>query len=206
MIFTEKPHLSSQGQRELAAFTLTEVMVATAVLTMAMAGSLLAHLFGARMNEITKSKLGANQEAREAINLMVDEIRSAKTVEVGNGGLSGFTQAAAGTQQAGTAIQIYPGTDTNDFVRYFWDSGDKQLKRTVDGTNSLSIVAHFITNSVVFSAERWDGTVLTNNDNNRVIGLTLQFYQMQYPIITIGPGSYYDFYQLRTKITRRALE
>ena len=49
-------------------------------------------------------------------------------------------------------------------------------------------------------------SVLTNNENNRVIGLTLQFYQIQYPVIRIGPGELYDFYQLRTKITRRTLE
>jgi hypothetical protein len=68
------------------------------------------------------------------------------------------------------------------------------------------VVANAITNSMVFTSEDFSGTVISNNLNNRVIGLSLQFYQLQYPKVTIGPGSYYDFYQLRTKITRRALE
>ena len=67
-------------------------------------------------------------------------------------------------------------------------------------------MASAISNQVVFTAENHLGQVLTNNNNNRVIGLTLQFYQLQYPTINIGPGGLYDFYQLRTRITRRALE
>jgi hypothetical protein len=39
-----------------------------------------AHLFGMRMFEITKAKLGANDEARQAISLMMHEIRSGKLV------------------------------------------------------------------------------------------------------------------------------
>jgi hypothetical protein len=80
------------------------------------------------------------------------------------------------------------------------------LKRTTNGSTAVSIVANSITNQLVFTAENFKGQVLTDNENNRVIGLTLQFYQIAYPIVQIGPGSYYDFYQLRTKITRRALE
>jgi hypothetical protein len=70
----------------------------------------------------------------------------------------------------------------------------------------VMVVANAITNSMVFTSEDYTGTVLTNNLNNRVIGMTLQFYQLEYPTVPIGPGAFYDFYQLRTKITRRALE
>jgi hypothetical protein len=66
-------------------------------------------------------------------------------------------------------------------------------------------VAHAISNQIVFTAEDYAGRILTNNENNRVIGLSLQFYQLQYPAIPIGPGNHFDYYQLRTKITRRAL-
>jgi hypothetical protein len=59
---------------------------------------------------------------------------------------------------------------------------------------------------MVFTSEDFAGNVLNNNLNNRVIGVTLQFYQLEAPPVLIGPGSLYDFYQLRTKITRRALE
>jgi hypothetical protein len=58
----------------------------------------------------------------------------------------------------------------------------------------------------VFAAEDHLGNVLTNSQNNRVIGLRLQFYQIAFPVVAVGPGNYYDFYQLRTRVTRRMLE
>jgi prepilin-type N-terminal cleavage/methylation domain-containing protein len=187
-------------------FTLTELMVTMSILLMVLAGALTAHLFGAHLFQLTKSKLGANQEARQAISMLIEEIRTGKLVKIGDGDLSRFTEVSPNSAQIGSAIQVYPTTDTNSFIRYFWDGTDKQLKRTTNGATAVSIVANSITNQLVFTAEDFRGTILTNNQNNRVIGLTLQFYQIQYPIVMIGPGQYYDFYQLRTKITRRALE
>ena len=187
-------------------FTFTEIMIAGALLMMVLAGMLSAHLFGMRMFEITKAKLGANDEARQAITLLMNEIRTAKLVKIGSGNLNSFTEVPVTTPQRGSAVQIYPTILTNQFIRYFWDEQSMQLRRTTNGSSSVSIVANSITNNIVFAAEDSAGNTLTNNENNRVIALTLQFYQIQYPIIQIGPGQYYDFYQLRTKITRRALE
>lgn len=198
--------LQRSGSSRNRAFTLTEMMVTVSILMISLAGILVTHLFGSRLFEITKAKLGANEEARRAISLLIEEIRTAKIVRVGEGGLTNFTEAAVGTPQTGSALQIHATTNTSLFIRYFWDTEDQQLKRTTNGANAASIVASSITNNTVFTAENFSGTVLTNRDNNRVIGLTLQFYQIAYPIVTIGDGHYYDFYQLRTKITRRALE
>ena len=68
------------------------------------------------------------------------------------------------------------------------------------------MVAQYLTNTVVFTSENYSNVVLTDNQNNRVIGVNLKFYQIQYPIATIGQGGYFDYYQVSTKITRRALE
>lgn len=189
-----------------AAFTFNELMVAMSLIMMVMAGVISAHLFGVRLFEITKAKLGANDEARRAISLLIDEIRTAKLVKIGAGSLSSFAEVSPTAEQKGSAIQVYQTTDTNQFIRYFWDAADSRLKRTTNGSTAVSIVANSITNQLVFTAEDYKGRILTDNENNRVIGLTLQFYQIAYPIVQIGPGGYYDFYQLRTKITRRALE
>ena len=82
----------------------------------------------------------------------------------------------------------------------------KQLKRTHTGAPGIVVIlAQNVTNQSVFTAEDFMGNTVTNNVNNRVIGLTLQFSQIQYPVMSVGPGNYYDFYQLRTKITRRTL-
>lgn len=197
---------SHQAKTRSAAFTFTEMMVTLSILSVILAGVLVAHLSGVRMFELAKSKLGANEESRKAINLLIDEVRTAKLVKIGSGDISSFSEVAANSKQQGSAIQIYPSATAGDFIRYFWDSSDNKLKRTTNGTTSLSIVANSITNSLVFTSEDYQGNTLSNNQNNRVIGLTLQFYQIQYPIILIGPGQLYDFYQIRTKITRRALE
>ncbi len=181
-------------------------MIALTILTMVLAGIISSHLFGVRMLEITKAKLGASDEARGAVSRLTSEIRSAKRIQIGTGDLSGFTEIGDGLPQQGTAIQIFASTNTNHYARYYWDASDKKLKRTSDGAAAVSIIAQSITNSQVFTSEDFAGNIITNNQNNRVVGLILQFYQIQYPIILIGPGNYYDFYQLRTRITRRTLE
>lgn len=188
-------------------FTLPEIMVATAVFSLVAGGVMYISLAGLRMNQLARSKMGASDEARAAIGKMVSEIRGAGVVRIGNGSLTSFTEIPHGTLQSGNAIQIFPtkGT-TNQYVRYFWDLADKRLKRTENGAPAVLVVANSITNQMVFTSEDFAGNVLTNNFNNRVIGVTLQFYQLQYPTVAIGPGGLYDFYQLRTKITRRALE
>jgi Tfp pilus assembly protein PilW len=188
------------------AFTITEIMVTMAILFLFITGILYAHLFGIRMFEITRAKLGASDDARRAISLLVSEIRTAKSIKIGNGSLSSFAEVPINTAQIGNAIQIYTTTNTNAFIRYFWDSADNKLKRTADGSTTANVIAHYITNNTVFTSEDFAGNVITDNQNNRVIGLSLQFYQIQYPAYTIGPGNYYDFYQLRAKVTRRALE
>lgn len=193
-------------RRATLAFTIAELMISAAVLMLVVGGVVFSHLFGMRMYQITKAKLGASDEARSAISKMVTEIRSAKILKVGNGDLSSFTEVGENSQQKGSAIQIYATTNTNDFVRYFWDPSDKKLKRTADGASAAFVVANSISNAVIFRAENHLGQVLTNNQNNRVIALELQFYQIAYPVVTIGPGQLFDYYQLRTRITRRALE
>lgn len=188
------------------AFTLPEFLVTMAIFTLVVGGVVSAHIFGLKMFQLSRSKLGASDEARRAVTLLGEEIRTAKSVVIGSGSLTGFTPIDPSAEQSGNALQIYPTVATNQFIRYFWDPDELQVKRTTNGVQSAYIVANAVSNSVVFTAEDHLGNVITNNQNNRVIGLTLQFYQLQYPTVTIGPGGLYDFYQLRTRITRRSLE
>ena len=187
-------------------FTLTEVMVATAIFSIVIAGTIGANIFGLRLYQITKAKLGASDEAREAVSRLVNEIRSAKIVRVGSGTAAGFTNVSMGAPQLGNALQIYPTTNTSTYIRYYWDPSDKRFKRMTDSGNSTIVVANFISNNIVFRAEDHLGTVLTNNQNNRVINVKLEFFQIQYPIVEVGPGGLFDYYKLETRITRRALE
>lgn len=188
------------------AFTLPEMMIALTILTMVLAGILSSHLFGVRMVEITKAKLGASDEARRALGRLTAEIRSAKRIQIGNGSSSSFTEIEDGEPQKGNAIQVYPSTNYTQYLRYYLDAAGQQLKRVNQSGGGAAIIANSVTNQLVFTSEDFAGNVITNNQNNRVIGVHLEFYQIQYPIILIGPGHYYDYYQLRTRVTRRALE
>lgn len=199
----EKNGLATR-RRSLQAATLVDLMVSLSLGLLVMAAVLAVHLFGLRMFELTKAKLGASDEARTALGRLTTEIRTAKIIRVGDGTINSFTEVADGMAQIGSAIRVFPSTNTNAFVQYYLD-GDA-LKRVTNNSTVAAVVANSISNNIVFRAENFRGVALTNNEDNRVIALTMQFYQLQYPPVPIGAGSYYDYYQLSTKITRRALE
>ena len=190
--------------RPRAGYTIPEVMITMTIALLVMAVVITCHLLGLRMFEMTKAKLGASDDARRAINSMISEIRSAKIVRVGNGDLSAFKEIALDTPKIGSAIQVHPTSDTNAWIRYYWDSADQKVKRATNGMTVPTVVASAVSNQMVFTAEDYTGRPLTNNAQDYVIGLNLQFYQLQYPRVEIGPGNYYDYYQLQTRITPRA--
>jgi type II secretory pathway pseudopilin PulG len=195
------------SRRRQQAMTLPELMIAAGVFTLAMVALITIHLNGLRLNQWARAKMGASDEARDAISRMVTEIRGAGTVRIGSGTISAFSEIPHGQIQRGNAIEIHPVKGvTNTWIRYYWDLGDQRLKRTENGNTAVLIVANAITNNMVFTSEDYRGSVLTNNFNNRVIGVTLEFFQLQNPTVPIGPGSVFDYYRLRTKITRRAIE
>ncbi|HSH16992.1 MAG TPA: prepilin-type N-terminal cleavage/methylation domain-containing protein, partial [Verrucomicrobiae bacterium] len=64
---SSSPHPVPGRSRRLA-YTLTEIMVASALFSLVILGSVSANIFGLRLYGITKAKLGASDEAREAIS------------------------------------------------------------------------------------------------------------------------------------------
>lgn len=200
-----KTNLSLPAPPRRAAFTVTELMVSMAIMMLVLGAVLSSHLFGMRLFQLTKAKLGANQDSRKAISKLTDEIRSAKWIRVGDGDWTDFTEVEDGDPQEGNALELYSTAQSEPWIRYFLDS-DQVLKRITSASSTPQVIAHSISNSVIFASENCKGLVLTNNENNRVISLTMSFYQIQYPIVKVGPGEYYDYYQIRTRITRRNLE
>lgn len=188
------------------AFTLAEIQISMAIIMLVIGGVISSHVFGLKLNEATRAKLSASDSARNALNKLVGDIRSAKTIQVGTGSYSTFTPQTDGSPQKGTALRIYPGTNTNSFLVYYLDTSDSKLKKASSTATNPIAIAEFLTNTVLFTSENYSGTVLTDNQNNRVIGVDMQFYQIRYPITTIGAGGFFDHYQVKTKITRRALE
>ncbi|MBI3192469.1 MAG: prepilin-type N-terminal cleavage/methylation domain-containing protein [Pedosphaera parvula] len=195
-----------QAPRGRRGFTLVELMVSMALFTMVIGGVVYGHITGLTMYELTKAKLGANDETRTALGLLSSEIRAAKSVAIGNVSNLTFTAIADGDPQQGPALRIRQTTNASSHITYFLDTSDNALKRFTESSTTPVLIAANITNAVIFSSEDYAGNVLSANSNNRVIGVTLQFYQIQYPVVRIGDGELFDFYQLRTRITRRALE
>ena len=192
------------------AFTLTEIMVAMAIFSMVIAAVIYANMFGLRLYMLVQSKLSSTEDARRVVNDVRDRIQSAKLVEIGDGNATSFTPVALGSNQQGNAIQIYPTTNTSNYARFFFDPATRNLQSLSSATPLvIKTEAQSLTNrfaDYVFFAEDEFGNVMTNSRNNRVIRFVLEFYQLQYPIVTIGPGQLYDYYRLQTRVTPRVLE
>jgi hypothetical protein len=78
--------------------------------------------------------------------------------------------------------------------------------RTTDSSAGV-VVANSVTNEYIFTGEDWRGNPYTNNNASLVVGVNLQFHQTPF---TKAAGTnavqtgLFDFYQLRTKINKRA--
>lgn len=181
-------------------FTLPELLVASTVFALILAGVVFAHLFGLSMFRVTETTLNATEDTRSAIGRMANEIRTCRTTLVGNVKAGAFEALLSGERQEGTALMIRPTTNTASFVIYFVNPSDQTFRRTTSTPGSAVILAESITNSLVFRAQDHRGTVLTNNQNNRVININLEFYQPKLH------RQVADYYKLETSVTRRALE
>jgi prepilin-type N-terminal cleavage/methylation domain-containing protein len=184
-------------------FTLPEILIAMAVFMLVVAGILSAHLFGLRMFQVNQTKLNATEWSRNTFGKITDEIHACNSISIENVDTNGiFTPLFPWETQQGNALAIYPTADTNTFTMYFVNLPDETFRQTVvtaSGSNTV-ILADSVTNAIIFTAQDFSGNVLTNNENNRVIHLTLDFYQ---------PAGYQQSsysYQLETSVTRRALQ
>jgi hypothetical protein len=188
-------------------------MTASSIFLMLMTGLIYTFLFALHLHETTATKLGASDDARKALINLTDEIRSATRIKIGSGDPGKFVEVGTNAPQTGASIQIFPDSNTNDWICYYYETNTgsanyAKLCRTESANlgGSTAIVAHSITNSTsLFTCEDSYGDILGGDQNNRVIGVTLKFYQIEYPVVKIGPGNYYDFYQLHTRVTRRRL-
>jgi Tfp pilus assembly protein PilW len=194
--------LGRNGRRE--AMTLVEVMVTMGIFSLVSLGLVQFHIMGLTQDRLVQSKLGASDQSRVALARLSSEIRSAKILRVGNGTAESFTPIGFGTNQQGGALQICFTTDTNDFVRYFFDTSANELRRMKSGVAGTTVVAQYLTNSMFFRAEDHLGNVTTDGTHSYTIRTVLQFYQYRYPLTTVGPGNYYDYYKLEFRATRRA--
>lgn len=199
-----RPSLHSGSNRPAGArraLTLVEMMVAMSVFSLVVIGMISAHLFGLRQDGLVNSKLGANDESRRALNRLTGDIRAAKLWRVGTGTETSFSPMTNGTAQQGNALQLSFTTDTNSYVRYFFDANNNQLCRTVSGSSGHTVVARYLTNNMFFRAEDYLGNLKTDLSYKYVVRVFMEFHQFSYPLTRVGPGYLYDRYKMEFKIT-----
>ena len=182
--------------------SLAETMIATMVFSLAICGLIYAQIFAMRMDGLTNSKLGASDEARRGFMQMTDEIRAARMWIMGNGSSSSFTRINNGTLQRGTALQIYPTTEPTVYTRYYFDTANKRLCRSTNGSTSYEIIADHLTGTnLYFQAENYAGEVKSDLSYKYVIAVKMEFAQFQYPMTKVGGGNYYDYYKMEFRVT-----
>jgi len=194
------------GPRACRGFTLIEMMITAAIFIVLIGAMVSVQVFGLRVYTLAGTKITATTAGRETLNDIRDRIRSCKVVYVGTYSNNTFAVIPTGQSQVGNALQIFAATNTpvaNTTVFYM----DPTKNCIYMISNSvISMEANYTTNYLCFQAEDYQQNVLTNYQNNPVIKVTMQFYQWEYPIGYIGGVAVnaYDFYLLRTRISRRA--
>jgi hypothetical protein len=216
------------------AFTFAEMCIALGVFSMVVAAMVAVQLFGLRMYTLAATKLSATEGCRKTLNAIRDQIREANYIDVGicTSTPSFFSSLSTNVSQQGNAVKVYPTIYTNIYNAsynvnvyslFYLDMTDpnnfKMTRFTVASNaanagfvTNTTVLAGYITNLDIFTAEDYQGTPLTNEqswDKREVISIKLQFYQWEYPIANVGTNaganSMYDSYQLRTRVTQRAL-
>jgi len=211
-------------RRTARGFTLAEMVIAVGVFLFIFTGVLVAvQLFGLRIYTLAATKLVATAGGRQALNQIRDQIRGSKMVFVGNCSSavsSSFQLISTNASQQGNALIIYPTTNTTWYTVYYLDFNNnpsirytnRLIQFNVSNTTTTTYtktLARYVTNQIVFDARDWNNVVVSNEtclDNRLLIQVTMQFSQWEYPIAKIGGVGYnaYDYYQLRTRIFRRA--
>jgi type II secretory pathway pseudopilin PulG len=222
-----QPHIHRRSRRmNVPGFTLVEMMISTWVyLVLFLAVFIAIQVFALRLYTLAATKQAATAASRKALNALRDSIREAKTVDIGTCNFTpdSFNSLGTSSSQIGNAMKIYPGTNLSIYNMFYLNTTNTTtncvLIEAVVTSNALNTalvtnkytVASYVTNQDIFSAMDFQGNVLTNDQamNNRlVIAVKLQFYQWEYPIAVVGGTGLnaYDYYQLRTRITRRAFD
>ena len=198
-------------------FTLAEMVITVGVFLFLFTGIWVAiQVFGLRISTLAATKLVATAGGRQALNQIRDQIRSGKTVYVGNCSTasgSSFHYITNAPQQ-GNALIVYPTTNMAKYTIFYLDTSTStnrlvQFNVLNNVTTNTRTLASYLTNQIVFDARDWKNNIVTNEqslDNRVLIEVQMQFSQWEYPVAYVGGVglNMYDYYQLRTRVFRRA--
>ena len=134
-------------RRRRAGFTLSELLVSSAVFSLAIMGFVYCQMFGMRQDQLVNSKIGATELARLSFNELCNDIRAAKVWQIGNGSLGSFTPIPLGDNQKGNALKLSMTINTNSYYLYYFDTNACKLYRGHSGSAALKCMAAYLTNT-----------------------------------------------------------
>ena len=214
-----KLHVSSKRKvRGPRAFTLVEALIASTSLVIIVASVIICNLYGLSMATRQQIWMGASHDAAKTVGLLMGDIRSAVSLEVGSYANNVFTQAGTSNQQSGTALMIFTNSTgtvaTGPWILYYYNATSNNLVRTnlnPSGTGDCQIVsANSITNDsthpIFTELDCSDtGTAISNQTGLAPVSVYLSFTKLQNSQVVIANGSAVDLYQLTTVATPRLL-
>ena len=204
--------VSVATRRGQAGMTLVEVMLASAVMMLVVAGVMSAHLLGLRECQLLETKAGASDTARRAVSQLLTDIRAAKGYEIGAVSGTNFTAITNGILQA-PGLKLYSAVinsnqlmDMTQFVLYYFATNQGALANgalwRMNSTNGTPAVAvSNLINTLYFTSEDYWGRTQTIRTSKGVIHATLQFCQFQYPLTPVGSNGLYDYYRIDCRAT-----
>jgi hypothetical protein len=149
--------------RNARGMTLVEMMTTTALFTMMVAGLVAVNMFGLKQDEFLNSQIGASDQSRMQFNLMLEEIRSAKNVQIGGGWDTNFMPITNGLQQ-GDTIQILPSTNLGFCIYYFFET-NTVANPLSNGNWLVRVAVATDTNGVVTRTRNTVCTCIANTTN-----------------------------------------
>lgn len=183
------------AQKYRTAFTIPELLLALSVFVVAVFGIVSLQILGLKMNAIAASKMMSTASGLKSLNAVRNQVMGANSVVVGNGSSNSFT--ATGT--IGNALQIYPTTNTSNYIRFYLSSEDNTLYELNNTNDLLMAIAPNVTNDTVFQTVDFEGNTSSSSREHYAIKMTLQFSQLDYKV----PKKMYEYYTLETEMTPR---
>jgi hypothetical protein len=142
--------------------------------------------------------------------MLSDDISAAWLVKVGTEGPTGFTPAPHRTSKEGNALKVWPDShDPGYFVVYYVDGAAGELLRYTSSAPVAEVVAWGVINTDVFTGEFFDkelstwGT-LVDDRTSMVVGVMLEFSELERTGTPLGPAHTYKSYQFQTRLKWRA--
>ncbi len=208
-------NLTGQNKIAASAFTLLEMMFSIVIFSMVTLALVSAHILGLRENQLIESKCGASDSSRAVLNKLPEDIRMAKTWQIGTLSGTNFTGVAANSAQNGPALQLFQTTNNSAYVMYYFDTTDAannngKLMRYTSTTTTTPVcltsnLVNWLTSGFSFVAEDYAGTVATNQGSSKayknVIHAKLQFAKFLYPLTPVGTNGLYDYFKIEFRAT-----